>query len=169
MNDLPFHHQGNFQLGDWSMALIKCDECGREISDRAAACPGCGAPISPAGTVVAATPPAALRYDPHTDTFGGTMAGLVKLAMRAVQDLGWKLDEANESLGLVTFQTGMSWGSWSGVSCSLTINEVSPSAFRVTGTGKQNLRGGQLIALNIGGEAQGRARKAIERMKEIAP
>ncbi len=26
------------------MALIKCTECGREVSDRAAACPGCGAP-----------------------------------------------------------------------------------------------------------------------------
>ena len=26
------------------MALIKCAECGREISDKAAACPGCGAP-----------------------------------------------------------------------------------------------------------------------------
>ena len=30
------------------MALIKCEECGREISDRAAACPGCGAPVSSA-------------------------------------------------------------------------------------------------------------------------
>lgn len=27
------------------MSLIKCDECGREISDKAAACPGCGAPV----------------------------------------------------------------------------------------------------------------------------
>ncbi len=30
------------------MSLIKCEECGREISDRAAACPGCGAPVSSA-------------------------------------------------------------------------------------------------------------------------
>lgn len=27
------------------MALIKCSECGKEISDKATACPGCGAPI----------------------------------------------------------------------------------------------------------------------------
>lgn len=27
------------------MALIRCDECGKEISDKAAACPGCGYPI----------------------------------------------------------------------------------------------------------------------------
>ena len=29
------------------MALIHCPECGREISDQAAACPGCGFPLSP--------------------------------------------------------------------------------------------------------------------------
>ena len=28
------------------MALIKCPECGREISDKAASCPGCGCPAS---------------------------------------------------------------------------------------------------------------------------
>jgi len=28
------------------MALIKCPECGKEISDRAAACPNCGFPIA---------------------------------------------------------------------------------------------------------------------------
>lgn len=27
------------------MALIKCEECGKEISDRAAACPNCGCPV----------------------------------------------------------------------------------------------------------------------------
>jgi len=27
------------------MALIKCSECGKEISDRAGVCPGCGAPV----------------------------------------------------------------------------------------------------------------------------
>lgn len=30
------------------MSLVKCSECGREISDKAAACPGCGAPVTPA-------------------------------------------------------------------------------------------------------------------------
>ena len=28
------------------MALIKCEDCGREVSDKAAACPQCGAPIA---------------------------------------------------------------------------------------------------------------------------
>lgn len=29
------------------MALVKCSECGRTISDRAPACVGCGAPLTP--------------------------------------------------------------------------------------------------------------------------
>ncbi|MGB2984237.1 MAG: zinc ribbon domain-containing protein [Candidatus Bipolaricaulia bacterium] len=152
------------------MALIKCSECGREISDRAEACPGCGAPVSVnvrEGVSQQSSVPATVSYNRDADTFTGTMILMAKLAMRAVQELGWKLDQANETLGLVTFQTGISWGSWSGVSCSLSIEEVSPNAFRVTGTGKQNVRGGQILALNVGGEAQRKARKAIEKMKEL--
>lgn len=122
--------------------------------------------VPPAVPQQAAAPTAA-RYNPTTDTFSGTNLLLVKLAIRAIQQLGWKLDNANESLGIVNFETGMSWGSWSGVSCSLTIEEVSPNTFRVLGAGKQNLRGGQLIAIDFG-EAKGRATKAIEKMKELA-
>jgi hypothetical protein len=29
------------------MALIKCSECGRDISEKASACPGCGGPVIP--------------------------------------------------------------------------------------------------------------------------
>lgn len=160
------------------MALIKCDECSREISDKAAACPGCGAPLiidtGPRVPPLPRTLPPSLqavapvRYNPESDSFAGSMTTMVKLAMRSVQELGWMLDQVNEALGLVTFQTGMSWGSWSGISGSLNIEEVSAGVFRVRGTGKQNLRGGQLIALNIGGEAQGKARRVIEQMKQLA-
>jgi DNA-directed RNA polymerase subunit RPC12/RpoP len=149
------------------MALIKCSECGREISDKAEVCPGCGAPVF-ATTKQKTQTPTTVHYNSDTDTFTGTMVLMVKLAMRAIQEFGWKLDQANETLGMVTFQTGLSWGSWSGISCSLNIEEISPNTFRVSGTGKQNVRGGQILALNIGGEAQGKARKAIEKMKELA-
>ncbi|KTG17751.1 MULTISPECIES: zinc ribbon domain-containing protein [unclassified Guyparkeria] len=36
------------------MAMMECPECGKEVSDKAAACPNCGAPI-------AAPPPKAAR------------------------------------------------------------------------------------------------------------
>lgn len=150
------------------MALINCSECAREISDKAGSCPGCGAPISVSSSNISTDSATVVRYSVASETFTGSMTLMVKLAMRAVQDLGWKLDQANEKLGMVTFQTGMSWGSWSGVSCSLNIEEVSPGTFRVKGTGKQNLSGGQIIALNIGGEAQGKARKAIQLMQQLA-
>ena len=32
--------------GFWCMALIKCPECGKEMSDKATACPNCGCPIN---------------------------------------------------------------------------------------------------------------------------
>ena len=28
------------------MAMIKCPECGKEISDKASTCPNCGSPVS---------------------------------------------------------------------------------------------------------------------------
>lgn len=36
------------------MALIRCKECGTEVSDKAAACPKCGAPINPSKPVAPA-------------------------------------------------------------------------------------------------------------------
>lgn len=37
------------------MALIKCPECGKEISDKAASCPNCGCPIGESGEAQEAT------------------------------------------------------------------------------------------------------------------
>jgi hypothetical protein len=108
-----------------------------------------------------------VTFESQSQTFGGTMPLMVKLAMRAVQDLGWKLENANETLGLVSFKTGISMGSWSGVSCSLNIEELEEGRFRVVGTGTQNVSGAQLAAMNFG-EAARKANKAIERMKVIA-
>ncbi len=139
-----------------------CPFCGERVLAKARKCKHCGEMLDVPSV------PTRVRHDPSTDTFSGTMVLMVKLAMRAIQELGWKLDAANDAVGMVTFQTGISWGSWSGVSCSLNIEEVSPNTFRVTGTGKQNVRGGQLIALNIGGEAQSKARKAIDRMRHLS-
>ena len=40
------------------MALIKCPECGKEISDKAPSCPGCGCPVSAAASTAAPAPAA---------------------------------------------------------------------------------------------------------------
>ena len=39
------------------MALINCDECNKEVSDKAASCPHCGAPIAQAQETKAAGSP----------------------------------------------------------------------------------------------------------------
>ena len=33
------------------MALIKCKECGKEVSDKALQCPNCGAPVKKLGAM----------------------------------------------------------------------------------------------------------------------
>ena len=37
------------------MALVKCPECGHEVSDRAASCPKCACPLSATGEKVEVT------------------------------------------------------------------------------------------------------------------
>ncbi len=52
------------------MALIKCPECGRDISDTASACPGCGAPVRKPGCTV--------RFErPHAILSGVAVSGTV--------------------------------------------------------------------------------------------
>jgi hypothetical protein len=153
------------------MGLIGCPDCGKQVSDRATTCIGCGAPL---GEKVAAIPskedmPSHASYDRKSKLFHGKTSQLVKLAIQAIQNLKWKVDSVNEGIGLVTFQTGISWGSWSGTVGSLHFNEASPNFFEVSGSGKQNLSGGQMVALNIGNEAQKRVDKVIATMIELAP
>ncbi|WP_091570333.1 zinc-ribbon domain-containing protein [Oryzisolibacter propanilivorax] len=38
------------------MALIHCPACGREVSEQAQACPGCGHPLRAAGSGLAGAP-----------------------------------------------------------------------------------------------------------------
>lgn len=56
------------------MALTKCGECGREVSNQALACPGCGAPIKPAVVV-----PPKEKTGCGTMVIGG-IAGLIVLS-----------------------------------------------------------------------------------------
>lgn len=91
----------------------------------------------------------------------------MKVAMRAIENLRWTVVSANESLGLLTFETKMSLGSWSGVTCTLSFDELQPGIWRVSGSGKQNVRGAQLAALDMG-EAKRKAAKAIKVMQRLA-
>lgn len=160
--------------------MLLCPHCNREIDctglSGVVECPYCGKrlrctprqPAVPPPPVVATVVPEQARYNPATDAFTGTMPQMVRLAMRAIQDIGWTISSASDSVGLVTFETGITWGSWGGVTCSLSIEQVAENAFRVRGTGKQNVRGRQMIALNLFGEAQSKVARVIRTIKQLA-
>ncbi len=145
------------------MALVKCEECGREVSDRAPACPNCGAPAASEEPLIGPE-----KVTLQGEEFIGTKAQLTALAVKAIQALGYKVDAADETAGLVSFTTGMSMGSWSGVSGSVYLEEVAQHRFRAAGTAKQNVKGGQLMALDLFGESKGKVRKVIDEMRRIA-
>jgi len=145
------------------VALIKCEDCGRDVSDRAPACPNCGAPIAPPADK---NGPEGVTAD--GDCFVGTKASIVRLAVKAIQACNYKVDAADEASGLVSFTPGMTMGSWSGVSGSIYFEEVDRHTYRASGSAKQNVKGGQVMALDLFGEAKSKVRKIIEQMQYMA-
>ena len=149
------------------MALIKCIECKKEVSDKAMTCPNCGAPVELSQKNYSEAP-VVVTFNFDNETFNGTLNLIVRLTVKAIQEIGWKIDHVDEKIGFVNFQTGMTWGSWSGVVGTISIQEVSKNIFKINGTGKQNLSGGQIVALNIGNEANKKAQKVIEKIKMLS-
>ena len=145
------------------MALVRCLECGRDVSDQAAACPSCGAPVD-----AASAPAAPDKVSYSNGEFIGTPAKLMELAKAAIARCDYRVDSADAPSGAVTFTTGMTMGSWSGVSGTVSWQETAPYRFKVTGQGKQNVRGGQVLALNLFDEANAKARNVIEQMQALA-
>lgn len=146
-----------------------------EHRGKQARCPHCQRvfaappPIPPPVATPPPPPPATVvRYDRTTDTFVGTMPQVMRLAVKAIHSIGYKVDNANETFGILTFQTGMTWGSWSGVTASLQFEDAPGGRIKVSGSAKQNLSGGQVLALNLFGEAQRKVTKVIDEMARIA-
>jgi len=104
-------------------------------------------------------------YHEELDSFNATMEQMVNLAQRAIQERGYSVTSVGH--GFVAFETGITWGSWSGVSGSISIEEEDDFWFAVDGGGKQNVRGGQIAAFDFG-EAAGRVKKVISTMKAMA-
>lgn len=84
-----------------------------------------------------------------------------------MQSHRWTVTDADDTVGLLTLETKMSWGSWSGITATLAFTETAPYRWTVTGTGKQNVRGHQLAVLDQG-ESDRRVRQAIESMAQLA-
>ena len=86
------------------MALIKCIDCGKEISDKATACPHCGCPISeinPVGIVKIKIP--------RTEKISGGWVGLLSSKKATIS--------SNDEI---------LWSGKHGETASFTVNGVTP-------------------------------------------
>jgi predicted amidophosphoribosyltransferase len=82
------------------MAFIKCSACSREVSDKAATCPGCGAPLTPIPDSVRFT-----RKGRKWDGIGFALVLLgIVIGMVSNVALGWAVAFA----GLAVFIVGRS-------------------------------------------------------------
>lgn len=96
------------------MALIRCTECGNEVSDKAAACPRCGCPITPgAGNAPAAQAP---QMVPAAQAAAAAPAGNAQAAdtgadtmpsREQLNAIGGLLPSLNELTGLLIKQGDM--------------------------------------------------------------
>jgi DNA-directed RNA polymerase subunit RPC12/RpoP len=71
------------------MALIKCSECGKAVSDKAVACPSCGAPLLAAATANK-TPVRVVRAGWRWEAIGALLVigGLIA-AIAGAGGFGW--------------------------------------------------------------------------------
>lgn len=145
------------------MALIRCVECQREVSDKAVTCPNCGAPVDVATAISA---PESISLD--GDAIIATSAMMADLAKKGVANLNYRVDAIDAAAGTASFTTGVTMGSWSGVSGTISWEEVSPYRFKISGRGKQNVAGGQVVAFNLFDEANGKADNVIREMYRLA-
>lgn len=152
-----------------------CPYCGETIKAVAILCRFCGMNFQTGTSSRADSQKAPIRSVPNRvqyhakhDAFWGTLPLMVRLAANAVHQAGFQVENANEGAGIVTFRTGMTWGSWSGVAGSLVIQEAGSNWFRVSASAKQNLQGGQVLALDLFGEAGSKAERVISMMKATA-
>jgi hypothetical protein len=91
------------------------------------------------------------------------------VALKVIQDLGYKIDSIDKTNGLLCFKTGLSWKSWAGQEMSIVVTEKTAGSTEVSLTGVRN-RGEGLLGL-LGaiqpydwGEAKSIARTVIQRM-----
>ena len=79
------------------MAMVKCGECGREVSEKASLCPNCGAPVDVENALKS---PTQLSY--QDGLLVGTSSMIAELAKKAIANVNYRVDSANADAGTAT-------------------------------------------------------------------
>jgi hypothetical protein len=104
------------------MALVPCAECGRQISDKAAACPHCGNPLSPAPAAPAPVSVATAPGQAVTTEATGKGWKVVQLVGALIMTAGAVACTASKTpgtgtqlfiLGMIVFLAGRAGAWWS--------------------------------------------------------
>ncbi len=129
------------------------------------------APIDQQSEVTSADTSAAghIGYRRADNTFHGSLGTVVQYATLAINDLQWTITGASEMTRTLTFETRMSVSSWSGLTVTLSFFEVAPNVWRVSGSGKSNVRGAQLVAPDLLGSVQTAIARVLTKMQAVAP
>ncbi len=71
------------------MALINCNECDKQVSDKALSCPNCGAPVSGQAAVMPATAVTILRDNRSMAIMLAIFGGFIGLHKFYLHQPGW--------------------------------------------------------------------------------
>ena len=107
-----------------------------------------------------------VRYNRKSDTFIGSLPAVMKLAMKAVQQLGYRISNANETLGLLSFEVGTQLLRYGG-QFSLYVEEVRENTFCVRVEGFQS-EGSDLGRALRNSWKPKEAEKVIDKMIDLA-
>lgn len=110
--------------------------------------------------------PQGISYSSEEKAFRGSLPAIVKLAVRAIAELKFTIQNVNDVVGMVTFVTGFNMSSSQGAACSITFVDVGNGMYRAVTAGKQNLSGMQMFAPDFG-SAKATAERVVSRMIQI--
>lgn len=107
------------------MALVKCVECGGQVSDRADECPHCGAPTSMSveERVLRTFRPSMLAQDPQR-LFWLTLLGVCTCGLGFVVMAPWWFEVAWTEIEVTNRRVRLSKGFWTRTSSELMIDHV---------------------------------------------
>lgn len=161
---------------------MDCPKCGQHLAvDNPShlsyiECPDCGAficfyDLNPGfkkvqAVVQSVNQPPSL---PPAPRFKGYRSGVFLLSISellsaitsvVVSEYGYTVTISNENM--VTFETGMNMFSWSGMTGTIVIQKLGENEYKLIGSGKQNIRGGQLGTIGGTGAAIKKVKTVID-------